>query len=94
MAPGDLAWAFPADQSVDVAMAPIGIDDSKMDVVLLPATLLLSDADVTQNKVEEGDSVLFTGLFVQMTGQAHSEPIVREGKISMMPKEKVSTTLQ
>lgn len=91
---GDLAWTFPVDPSVDIAIAPIGIDQNKLDVMLLPSTLLLSNADVAQNKVEEGDSVLFTGLFVQMMGQTHSEPIVREGKIAMMPKEQISTTLR
>lgn len=60
----------------------------------MPSTWLLSRADIIQNKVEEGDSVLFTGLFVQMQGQAHSEPIIREGKIAMMPSEKISTTLK
>jgi hypothetical protein len=88
-----LAWAFPTDPSVDIAIAPIGVDQSKLDVIFLPSTLLLSNADVVQNKVEEGDSVLFTGLFIQMVGQTHSEPIVREGKIAMMPKEQIQTTL-
>jgi hypothetical protein len=91
--PGGLDWTFPADPSVDLAIAPIGVDPNKLDVIFLPSTLLLSKADVAQNEVEEGDSVLFTGLFVQMTGQTHSEPIVREGKIAMMPKEAIQTTL-
>jgi len=88
-----LAWTFPADPSVDLAIAPIGIDQNKLSVMFLPSTLLMSNTDVTHNKVEEGDSVLFTGLFVQMVGQTHSEPIVREGKIAMIPKERIPTTL-
>jgi hypothetical protein len=31
---------------------------------------------------------------VQLIGQTHSEPIVREGKIAMLPREPVPTTLQ
>ena len=89
-----LAWAFPTDPSVDLSITPISVDTEKLDIVFLPTTLLLDDAAITQNKVEEGDSVLFTGLFIQMVGQSHSEPIVREGKIAMMPKEKVQTTLR
>jgi hypothetical protein len=92
--PGALAWTFSADPSVDLAITPIGVDANKLDVIFLPSTLLLSNADVAQNKVEEGDSVVFTGLFVQMIGQTHSEPIVREGKIAMMPKEPIQTTLR
>ncbi|HUD23121.1 MAG TPA: hypothetical protein VMQ60_09795, partial [Acidobacteriaceae bacterium] len=89
-----LSWTYASDPSVDLAITPISIDPEKADVVFLPSTLLMSDADIVQNKVEEGDSVLFTGLFVQMVGQSHSEPIVREGKIAMMPKEQIPTTLR
>jgi hypothetical protein len=84
---GQLIWTFPQDQSVDIAIAPIAVDTEKLDVIFLPSTLLLGKADVAQNRVEEGDSVMFTGLFVQLMGQTHLEPIVREGKIAMMPRE-------
>lgn len=87
-------WNYSSDQSVDLAITPISFNPEKADIVFLPSTLLMSDADVVQNKVEEGDSVLFTGLFVQYIGQSHSEPIVREGKIAMMPKEPIPTTLR
>jgi hypothetical protein len=89
-----LTWNYSSDPSVDLAITPISIKPDKVDVEFLPSTLLMSDADITQDKVEEGDSVLFTGLFVQMVGQAHSEPIIREGKIAMMPKEQIPTTLR
>lgn len=88
-----LAWTFPIDPSVDLAITPISVNTEKLDVVFLPTALLLGDAAARQSNVQEGDSVLFTGLFVQMVGQSHSEPIVREGKIAMMPKEKIPTTL-
>lgn len=90
----DLSWTYASDPSVDLAITPIHVNLDKVDVVFLPSTLLLSDAEITQNKVEEGDSVFFTGLFIQFVGQSHSEPIVREGKIAMMPKEQIPTTLR
>lgn len=93
LSPSDLAWTFPTDPSVDLAITPIVVNESQLDVVFLSSTLLLSNSDVERNKVQEGDSVLFTGLFVQLIGQSHSEPIVREGKIAMMPLEKIPTTL-
>lgn len=92
--PGVLPWTYSNDPSDDLAIAPVGFDQNTLDVIFLPSTMLLSSADVAQNVVEEGDSVMFTGLFVQMAGQIHSEPIVREGKIAMMPREKVQTTLK
>ncbi len=88
-----LRWTYSPDPSVDLAITPIGLDVSKLDVVFLPSDMLLGDADVAKNHIVEGDSVLFTGLFVQFVGQVHSEPIVREGKIAMMPREQVPTTL-
>jgi hypothetical protein len=36
---------------------------------------------------------VFTGLFVQFIGQTKLEPIVREGKIAMIPGEAVPTTM-
>lgn len=94
LSPTGLAWTFPTDPSVDLAIAPISVNAEKLDVVFLPTSLLLDDAATRQSNVQEGDSVLFTGLFIQMVGQAHSEPIVREGKIAMMPREKIPTTLR
>jgi hypothetical protein len=93
LSPTDLAWTFPTDPSVDLAITPINVNENQLDVQFLSSALLLSNADVAQNKVEEGDPVLFTGLFVQLVGQSHSEPIVREGRIAMIPKEQVTTTL-
>ncbi len=88
-----LHWSFSTDASVDLAITPIGLNVDKLDVVFLPSSLLLGQDEVEKNHVVEGDSVLFTGLFVQIVGQNHSEPIVREGKIAMMPREQIPTTL-
>jgi hypothetical protein len=89
-----ISWNYSNDPSVDLAITPISINTDEADIIFLPSTLLMSDADIIANKVEEGDSVIFTGLFVQMIGQSHSEPIVRTGKIAMMPKEQIPTTLR
>jgi hypothetical protein len=44
-------------------------------------------------KVAEGDSVLFAGLFIQYLGGSRLEPIVRSGKIAMLPRDLINTTL-
>lgn len=87
-------WRYSTDAADDLAIAPIGIDDNVFDIVFLPTTLLLGKSDIEANKVEEGYSVLFTGLFIQYIQKFHSEPIIREGKIAMFPREKVQTTLK
>jgi hypothetical protein len=89
-----VTWTVPTDDSVDLAVTPIGLDANMLDVIFLPSTLLMTSDEIKSQHVEEGDSVLFSGLFVQLIGQTHSEPIVREGKIAMMPKEPVPTTLR
>jgi hypothetical protein len=90
----NLHWSFSTDASVDLAITPIGLNLDKLDVIFLPSSLLLGQDEVQKNHIVEGDSVIFTGLFVQMVGQSHSEPIVREGKIAMMPREPIPTTLR
>lgn len=91
--PSQLAWTYPANDSVDLAVTPIGPNQSRLDVSFIPSTLLMTAEDMKSNHVQEGDSVLFSGLFIQLIGQTHSEPIVREGKIAMIPREPVPTTL-
>ena len=88
-----MSWTLSADASDDLAVAPIRLANDSLDLVLMPSELLLSKNDVEANQVQEGDSVLFAGLFVQMVGLVHQEPIIREGNIAMMPKEKMPTTI-
>ena len=59
-----------------------------------PTSLFLTSAEFKSNRIVEGDSVLFTGVFIQFLGQVKLEPIVREGKIAMIPDEPVPTTLR
>ncbi len=87
-------WIFPSDESVDLAIVPFAADWQNVDLIALPTTLFMTDAEKVSNRVEEGDSVMFAGVFAQMIGQTHSEPIVRQGKIAMMPREPMPTTLR
>jgi hypothetical protein len=88
-----MPWAFPTDESVDLAISPIGLDENRFSFLAFPTSLFLTDQLAKENHVVEGDSVVFTGLFVQFLGQAQLEPIVREGKIAMIPGEPMPTTL-
>jgi hypothetical protein len=54
----------------------------------------LTAEQASQSHIVEGDSIIFTGLFVQFLGQVKLEPIVREGKIAMIPGEPMPTTLR
>ena len=87
-------WFYPIDPSVDLAILPGGPDPSRYSFVDIPSSIFLTIEEAKKNQVVEGDSVLFTGLFVQFLGQVKLEPIVREGKIAMIPDEQVPTTLR
>ena len=90
----NVPWAFSTDESVDIATTPFGLDEKKFSFLTFPTSLFLTDEEAKQNHVVEGDSVVFTGLFVQFMGQVKLEPIVREGKIAMIPGEPIPTTLR
>jgi hypothetical protein len=90
----DVPWLYPSDRSIDLAVTPFGMDPAKYSQLSFPSSLFLSTDEAKLNRLVEGDSVLFTGLFVQFIGQVRSEPIVREGRIAMIPDEQVPTTLR
>lgn len=90
----DVPWIFPDDPSVDLAIVPLTPDQSKVDYEPIPSTMLATDDVIKANMISEGDSVIFTGLFVQMPGLLRLEPIVREGTIAMIPSEPIMTTLK
>jgi hypothetical protein len=87
-------WVYPSDRAIDLAVTSISLDSARYAQLTFPSSLFLTTEEAKQNHIVEGDSVLFTGLFVQFIGQVRSEPIVREGKIAMIPDEQVPTTLR
>jgi len=90
----NVPWSLSTDESADIAVTPFGVDENKFSFLTFPTSLFLTDGQAKQNRVVEGDSVVFTGLFVQFLGQVKLEPIVREGKIAMIPGEPIPTTLR
>lgn len=89
-----LKWTIPTDDAIDLAVTPVGLDESKYDHVLVPTTQFVSDDEVKSHKVVEGDPVLFAGLFVQTFDQLHTlEPIVRSGSLAMIPEGLLQMTL-
>ncbi len=88
-----VGWFFPNDSAIDLAVAPISLDPITEDIKNIPADNLVSDELSLSENLTEGDPILFTGLFVQFSGETRLEPIVRTGKIAMLPNESVPTTL-
>ena len=63
------------------------------DVVFVPVTDFADQDYVDTNRLTEGDSVFFIGLFSLHPGRERVQPIARFGAISLMPREKVSVQL-
>lgn len=82
---------FNSDPAVDVAVfaiAPSEID--KMDIKILPESMLTTEDDLKTLNIGVGTDMFFTGMFTGFLGEKRSYPVVRFGKVAMIPDEKIS----
>ena len=86
-------WVFPSDPSVDLAVCPFGFNPEAVDALVIPESLFATKDVVNSRQISEGDTVLFTGFFAQFPGKQKIQPIIREGKLAMLPDEDIPTTL-
>ncbi len=89
---GNFPWVLPTDDSVDLAVLPIAIDQKMFQYLPIGLTEFATDEVLTKEKVSEGDRIIFTGFFQQYPGVRRIQPIVREGIVAMMPDENFPTT--
>lgn len=83
-------WYHPTDASADVAVSPWGPPRKlKLDIRYLPLAMFVSDVVVKEKNIGIGDEVFITGLFTRVQRTARNIPIVRIGKIAMMPGERI-----
>jgi hypothetical protein len=79
------------DGTVDIAVIPIAVPDPKLyDLKVIPEGWLATSDDIAKNHIGVGTDVFFIGMFTPYLGQRKSYPIVRFGKVAMLPTEKVS----
>jgi hypothetical protein len=87
---GDLQWFVDdLDPSADVALTPIGIGDQDMEYRTIPVDSFATKSVVQQHHVNENDEVLFTGLFTEYFGALKNYPIVRHGRLALLPGEDI-----
>jgi hypothetical protein len=79
--------------STDVAVTQF-VFQPGLDLKFLPLEMLATDEYIAQHKIIEGDKVFFIGLFSEHAGLERSQPIVRFGNISLMPREPLPLRLQ
>jgi hypothetical protein len=81
---------FDSDPSVDIAVIPISLPNpEQFDIAVLPEDMLVTRADLKKYNIGVGTDMFFTGMFTPFLGQTRNYPIVRFGKLAMIPEEKI-----
>ncbi len=83
---------FSTDPTVDLAVFPVSLPWDTLNIVPLRPSYLSDTTDFDRLSIEEGTDVFFIGLFNWDGGYDKIEPMVRFGKIAMIPKERVMST--
>jgi hypothetical protein len=89
----DGGWRYPQDNAVDLAATNFTGSSVEWQFQRVTDSMFVSQEMLDDEKVAEGDPVMFAGLFIQYVGGSRLEPIVRSGKIAMLPKDQIITTL-
>jgi hypothetical protein len=77
------------DKSVDVAVIPIRPNESIIDFNFIDGEIITNKQLIVDLGIGEGQEVFFTGLFSSYIGQQKNQPIIRFGKVALMPEEKI-----
>jgi len=77
------------DDTVDLAIVRVAIDERKMDFMTLSTEMVATPETLRELRANENDEVLFTGLFTWHPGARKNYPIVRHGKIALLPEERI-----
>jgi S1-C subfamily serine protease len=89
---GDVtAWRIPADDSIDLAVTPVLLTDDLL-FTLIPVDDFATKDIMSSQQIAEGSPILLSGYFYQFPGERRFQSIVRQGILSMVPDEPVTTT--
>lgn len=81
--------------TTDVAVCAVDWpQDRELDVMTIPITRFPQGPEgVYANQVVEGEEVIICGLLTSFPGSERIQPIIRTGKIALMPYEKITIEL-
>ncbi len=77
------------DNSVDLTAVSVAPSLQAFDYKFLDYTFLIDRSEYKNLPIKEGDEAFFTGLFTAYAGVKRSIPIVRFGRIALIPNEKI-----
>ena len=87
---GNLLWFTDAtDENADIALIRLTPDANKVEARWIPLDLIVTDKMLEELHINENDEVLFTGLWPWHPGRKKNYPIVRHGKLAMLPEERI-----
>jgi hypothetical protein len=73
----------------DVALARVSIPLEEFGMRFIPTDLFATREWLDEHHVGPGDHVVFAGLFTQYSGPETDEPVVRFGRISLLPRHPI-----
>jgi hypothetical protein len=77
------------DSTVDIAAFIFSPPTEKYDFKTIPTELFSTKELILKENIHEGTDVFFLGLFATGFGTQINQPVVRFGKVSLMPDEKI-----
>lgn len=90
---GNANWLYPDDDSTDLAVTTFQPPfNFKPDFRVLGFDNFALRGSLRQHRIGEGSTVVITGYFLQFPGDRSFQPILRQGTLSMIPDEAMTTT--
>lgn len=78
---GNVRWFLPEDDSVDLAVIPLTLDENKFDFRAIPADAFETLRATAPLAALDGETVFFAGFFQQFRSTKRIQPILRQGRI-------------
>lgn len=77
------------EEDVDIAIFGCLPNQEIYEFKFLQDNLISTKQIIQDNEISEGDDVFFSGLFASHLGQKKNQPIIRFGKVALIPEDKV-----
>lgn len=77
------------DKDVDIVIFDCLPDQTRVEFKFIPDSMIAGKELIAKHEISEGDDVFFTGLFTSHIGQKRNQPIIRFGKVALMPEEPI-----
>jgi hypothetical protein len=78
-----------SDATVDIAVVPALPNQTVFDFKVLTDEMLTTEESFSKLQLGEGSDVFFAGLLVQFFGEHRNYPVLRFGRVAMLPGERI-----